>query len=148
MLSLFLALVQAAPTPPPLAPGRRSLAPEGLPAARRSSAAVTNGAAVDLTQAVRDATDGCRAATPAPGITVCGGERGEPGRYRLPLRDEDRGFDPLGSVDSVSRERHRLLDADGFGQDLTRGSCSSVGASGWTGCTIKAWREADQQKGW
>jgi len=105
-------------------------------------------AAPGFSQAIRQSIDPCKAARQANDIVVCGhdGEQ-EQRRYRLP-RDPDRGFDPLGAVDSVSRERHRLIDGDGASQDLTRGSCSAVGASGATGCMIKGWREADQQKGW
>ncbi len=103
---------------------------------------------VDLPAAIRDARDGCRSATLTAGITVCGRAQGNAERFRLPLRDADDGFDPRGPVDSVSRERQRLIDGDGASPDLTRGSCSSVGASGMTGCMIKAWREHDQQKGW
>jgi hypothetical protein len=103
---------------------------------------------MDLSQAVRQALARCRSTTRTGEITVCAHQPSDNDRYRLPLRDEDRGFDPLGPVDSVSRERQRLLDGDGASQDLTRGSCSSVGASGWTGCQIKTWREHDQQKGW
>jgi hypothetical protein len=94
---------------------------------------------------VHEAIDPCRAPHPAGEILVCR-RPGAQQRFRLPPMP-DRGFDPLGGRDSVSRERHRLIDGDGASQDLTRGSCSAVGASGWTGCMIKGWREADQQKG-
>lgn len=96
--------------------------------------------------ALRQAIDSCPADRPTNEIVVCK-RREEQQRYRMPPMP-DRGFDPLGAVDSVSRERHRLIDGDGASPDLTRGSCSSVGASGWTGCQIKTWREHDQQKGW
>jgi hypothetical protein len=104
-------------------------------------------AAPDINQAIANAVDPCRAARAQSGITVCGRTQ-EQQRQRFRLPREDHGFDPLGSVDSVSRERQRLIDGDGASQDLTRGSCSSVGASGATGCMIKGWREHDQQKGW
>lgn len=105
-------------------------------------------AAPNIDQAIRDAVDPCAASRREGGITVCGRSKAETDRrFRLPTMP-DRGFDPLGSVDSVSRERHRLIDGDGASQDLTRGSCSTVGASGWTGCQIKKWGEMDQQKGW
>lgn len=105
-------------------------------------------AASDMDRAIKDAIDPCAAARREGGITVCARTREEQDRrFRLPTMP-DRGFDPLGSVDSVSRERHRLIDGDGANTDLTRGSCSAVGASGWTGCQIKSWREKDQQKGW
>lgn len=97
-------------------------------------------------QAIEDAVDPCKAAQRAGGIVVCGRtEQERQQRFRLPRGDG--GFDPRGSVDSISRERHRLIDGDGASTDLTRGSCSAVGAGGWTGCMIKGWRERDQQKG-
>jgi len=102
----------------------------------------------NIDQAIKDAVDPCAASRHAGGITVCARTKAQTDRrFRLPQMP-DRGFDPLGGVDSVSRERHRLIDGDGASQDLTRGSCSAVGASGATGCMIKGWREADQQKGW
>ncbi len=95
-----------------------------------------------IADAVHAAADPCAAR--GDEIVVC--RRRQAGdRYRLPRID--RGFDPGGPVDSVSRERHRLLDADGAAPDGTRGSCSAVGASGATGCMIKGWRERDQQRG-
>ncbi len=102
----------------------------------------------DIDTAIKDAIDPCAAARREGGITVCARTKEEQDRrFRLPPQP-DHGFDPLGSVDSVSRSRHRLIDGDGASQDLTRGSCSAVGASGWTGCQIKKWNEMDQQKGW
>lgn len=104
-------------------------------------------AAPDIDSAIKTAIDPCPAAAPSSGITVCGRTRDEQNRrFRMPA-DPDRGFDPSGEMESVSRERHRLMDG-APGQDLTRGSCSIVGASGSTGCTIKKWRENDQQKGY
>lgn len=105
-------------------------------------------AAPDIEQAIRNAVDPCRTERGGPGITVCARTREEMDRrFRLPPMP-DTGFDPLGPVDSVSRERHRLIDGDGASQDLTRGSCSAVGASGATGCMIKDIREKREQKGW
>ena len=105
-------------------------------------------AAPDIDRAIKDAIDPCAAFRHDGGITVCARTKEEMGRrFRLPPIP-DRGFDPLGSADSVSRERHRLIDGDGANTDLSRGSCSAVGASGWTGCQIKKWGEMDQQKGW
>jgi hypothetical protein len=105
-------------------------------------------AAPDIDQAIKDAVDPCAATRRDSGITVCARTKEQTDRrFRLPPMP-DTGFDPLGPVDSVSRERHRLIDGDGASQDLTRGSCSAVGASGWTGCMVKGWREKDQQKGW
>jgi hypothetical protein len=101
-----------------------------------------------IDQAIKDAVDPCAASRHESGITVCARSKEETDRrFRLPQMP-DRGFDPLGSIDSVSRERHRLIDGDGANTDLTRGSCSAAGASGWTGCQIKKWGEMDQQKGW
>jgi hypothetical protein len=70
-------------------------------------------------------------------ITICGRRNGV-GGYRLPEPDR---FDPAGPVDSVSRERHRLLDVGAAGI----GSCSTVGPGGWTGCMLNDWRSADEQ---
>lgn len=105
-------------------------------------------AAPDIDRTISDAVHPCAEARHENGITVCARTKEETDRrFRLPPMP-DKGFDPLGPVDSVSRERHRLIDGDGASQDLTRGSCSAVGASGMTGCMIKGWREKDQQKGW
>jgi hypothetical protein len=100
----------------------------------------------DVGQAIQQAIDPCKATRPADGIVVCGESRQQRERYRL--KREDKGFDPKGSVDSVSRERNRMIDAGGANTDLTRGSCSAVGASGATGCMIQSWRERREQKGW
>jgi len=70
-------------------------------------------------------------------VVVCG-RRGERELYRLPIRNQ--GFDKDGTVDSVSRERHRLYEVG----DSGIGSCSTVGPGGWTGCFhqwVKARRE-------
>jgi hypothetical protein len=56
-------------------------------------------------------------------VTVCG-HRDEGSGYRLPQLDQH--FDPAGSIDSVSRERHRLLDVGAAGTH----SCSTVGPGG------------------
>jgi hypothetical protein len=63
--------------------------------------------------------------------------------YRLPPAARDPGFDVNGSVDSVARERHKLMEVG----DTGSGSCSNVGAGGWTGCMVKGWEAADQQRG-
>ena len=70
-------------------------------------------------------------------IVVCG--QPEDSRYRLPTPD---GFDPRGLVDSVSRERNRLLDVGASGIH----SCSAVGPGGWTGCDLRRWRQAHEQR--
>ncbi len=80
---------------------------------------------------------------PADGsIIVCGRKSGD-SPYRLPPSMRGRGFDVNGAVDSVSRERHKLMDVG----DAGTGSCGNVGAGGWTGCMVKGWRAADQQRG-
>jgi hypothetical protein len=77
---------------------------------------------------------------PGPGgeIVVCG--RRDEERYRLPIRTE--GFDASGPVDSVSRERHRLIQEGDSGV----GSCSTSGAGGWTGCFHQQRKRQCQQK--
>lgn len=98
--------------------------------------------------AIHAAMDPCRNGDPADGITVCGHRPGDPAQQRFLLPEmPDQGFDWDGPVDSVSRERHRLIDGDGASPDLTRGSCSAVGASGFTGCMIRDWRAKDEQHG-
>lgn len=72
-------------------------------------------------------------------IVVCG-DREVRSPYRLP---PSQRFDPAGSVDSVSRERHRLYEQGESGI----GSCSTVGPGGWTGCMSKRWKEAREQWG-
>ena len=68
---------------------------------------------------------------------ACGRRSRSP--YQLPEQRE--GFDPAGSIDSVSRERNRLLDVGATGIH----SCSPVGPGGWTGCDIIRWKEAHEQ---
>jgi hypothetical protein len=79
----------------------------------------------------------CTAPAEPQEIVVCG--RGDDARYRLP---SPGGFDPRGLVDSVSRERNRLLEVGAAGIH----SCSTVGPGGWTGCDLRRWREAHQQR--
>lgn len=78
----------------------------------------------------------------APGdIIVCADPAGEPeSPYRLPIRPE--GFDWKGGTDSVYRERRRLLEQG----DAGIGSCSAVGPGGWTGCMVRDWKRAREQK--
>jgi hypothetical protein len=78
----------------------------------------------------------CPAATPDGAIVVCRRQRAESPYRPPPARDE--GFDPDGAVESVSAERHRLIDGV---HDQTRGSCSATGTDGFTGCMIQSWRE-------
>ncbi len=74
-------------------------------------------------------------------ILVCG-RRESRSRYRLP-EEPDRGFDPGGAVDSVSRERHRLLGPARSGA----ASCSPVGANGMMGCAALRFNEDIEQYG-
>jgi hypothetical protein len=76
-------------------------------------------------------------------IVVCGRRVEEPrSRYRLP-EEPDLGFDPSGDVDSVSRERNRLLEPGASGT----GSCSSAGSGGWSGCMANDFRHQIDQYG-
>jgi hypothetical protein len=73
-------------------------------------------------------------------LVVCG-RRVEPDRYRLPIRPGR--FDPKGAVDSVSRERNRLIEeADGG-----IGACTNVGVAGPTGCFGRAVKRRCEQEG-
>jgi hypothetical protein len=72
-------------------------------------------------------------------IVVCG-RRNETEKYRLPIRPT--GFDASGSTDSVSRERHRLIQEGDSGV----GSCSTSGGGGSTGCFHQQRRRQCQQK--
>jgi hypothetical protein len=67
---------------------------------------------------------------------VCG-ERDQ-SEFRLPPAT---GWDPNGPVDSVSRERHRLMEGGESGIH----SCSNSGTAGMTGCELRAIRQAQQQ---
>lgn len=80
---------------------------------------------------------------PADGSVIICGRRNADSPYRLPLAARDPGFDVDGPLDSVSRERHKLMDVG----DAGTGSCSNVGAGGWTGCMVKGWRADEQQRG-
>ncbi|HEY0044241.1 MAG TPA: hypothetical protein VGB62_06795 [Allosphingosinicella sp.] len=70
-------------------------------------------------------------------ILVCGNRQAD-NAYRLPPLND--GFDPWGTTESVSRERHQLLGPETAGN----GSCSTVGAGGWTGCDIANIKKAEQ----
>lgn len=80
---------------------------------------------------------------PADGSVIICGRRNTESPYRLPPAARDPGFDVDGPIDSVSRERHKLMDVG----DAGTGSCSNVGAGGWTGCMVKGWRADEQQRG-
>lgn len=83
---------------------------------------------------------------PRPGeISICGKREADP-PYRLPQQFRDEGFRIDGPVDSVSRERHLIMDVGGAGAQ--QNACSAVGMAGWTGCEVKGWKEADQQRGY
>ena len=84
----------------------------------------------------------CENAPAGEEIVVCG-ERESDERYRLPLVRDQR-FDPRGNVDSVSRERNRLL---GTTQGGTLGSCTNVGPNGMTGCLNQGVWQRREQKG-
>jgi hypothetical protein len=75
-----------------------------------------------------------------PGDVVVCGRRGSRSPYRLPPQDD--GWTPDSAMDSVSRERHRLLDPGASGI----GSCSTAGPGGSTGCDLIRWREAYEQR--
>lgn len=82
----------------------------------------------------------CENRTAGEEIVVCG-ERESDERYRLPLV-RDRRFDPGGTVDSVSRERNRLLG----GSSAPLGSCTTVGPNGMTGCHSQGvWQRREQR---
>lgn len=92
---------------------------------------------------VGNAIDRCRGKGRGE-IVVCG-RATQQSPYRLPRIAGEEGFDPAGGVDSVSRERHRLLDVGGAGAQ--QNACTTVGAAGWTGCMVKGWKEGDEQHG-
>jgi hypothetical protein len=79
----------------------------------------------------------CAAKSDSDEAVVCGRRGRSP--YRIPEQRE--GFDPAGPIDSVSRERHRLLDLGASGI----GSCSTSGPGGMTGCDLIRWKEKQEQ---
>jgi len=100
--------------------------------------AASAGAAQEAPQSakLRIVKDECAATGAADDIVVCGSRDGA-SPYRLPKLN-DR-FDPKGHVDSVGRERARLMEGDESGI----GSCSNRGPGGMTGCWVqglKSWR--------
>lgn len=94
-----------------------------------------------LSDVMRDVLVDCRPA--ADGSVVVCGHRESP--YRLPPEVRDPGFQIDGPVDSVSRERHNLMEG---GDQAGIHSCSTTGAGGWTGCMLNDWQRADQQRGY
>lgn len=86
----------------------------------------------------RDCAAESRAARARGGDPVVCGEREARSPYRIPEPPE--GFDPAGTVASVSRERHALYEVGDSGLY----SCGNVGPGGHTGCDFhrfKAWVE-------
>jgi hypothetical protein len=110
------------------------LAAEPVPAAE-----VPGDMVQSLKERVVEAIRNCPKAAPGE-IIVCSRDRGVAEGYRLP-KIADR-FDYRGEKDSVSRERHRLME----GGEAGAGSCSTVGAGGWTGCLLRQWQRGDQQR--
>jgi hypothetical protein len=74
-------------------------------------------------------------------ILVCG-RRSETERQRLNTIIDDR-FDPGGTVESVSRERHRLYEVGESGI----GSCSPSGPGGVEGCSFRRFKQMLEQYG-
>ena len=70
------------------------------------------------------------------------GRRSETERQRLPRIISDR-FDPNGTVESVSRERHRMYEVG----DSGIGSCSASGPGGTEGCSWKRFKQGLEQHG-
>lgn len=93
---------------------------------------------------VQDAVAPCRRGRRGE-IVVCGRSKDERSPYRLPVIDGEDGFQIDGPVDSVSRGRHKLMDVGGAGSQ--QNSCGATGSGGLYGCQVKAWKEADQQRG-
>ena len=112
-----------------------AMAQEAVPASRPpvAPAAVTTAALPRPDLGLR--TSACPT-TAGTDVLVCG--RSEQ-RYRLPPK---QGFDPNGPVDSVLRERSRLLEG---GESGTQSCNFVVGAGSWTGCEVKAMERARQQ---
>jgi hypothetical protein len=70
---------------------------------------------------------------------VCG-RRDPRTQWQLPILND--GFDPQGTIDSVSRERHRLIETGGT---TGIGSCTNVGPGGYTGCFFNDIRHMHEQ---
>ena len=79
----------------------------------------------------------------APGeIVVCGRREGTES-FRLPPAFRNPRFDPGGTIDSVSRERNRLIDERGGGI----ASCSPSGPGGMYGCAFRDFKRHLEQYG-
>lgn len=73
-------------------------------------------------------------------IVVCGNrERRSP--FRLP-EEPDQGYDPLGTMESVSEERNAMTE---HGARTGPGSCSTVGPGGAYGCAAAEFRQQVRQ---
>jgi hypothetical protein len=83
----------------------------------------------------------CRLTEQDPNEVVVCGRRGNLDRYRV--TNPNAPFDADGDQLSVARERGKWVE-DG---DTGTNSCSAVGPGGWTGCMLKEWRKARQQRG-
>jgi len=70
----------------------------------------------DFTNVLRDVLRDCRA--PSDGTVIVCGRRDGTSPYRLPLEARDPGFDVDGPVDSVARERHKLMEVGDSGPGL------------------------------
>lgn len=110
-----------------------------LPLVLLATALPAPASAPTLQNVLRNVIGDCR--MPADGSVIVCARPDSP--YRLPPAARDPGFDVNGAVDSVARERHKLMEVGGSGT----GSCSNVGAGGWTGCMTRGWDIADQQRG-
>jgi hypothetical protein len=86
-----------------------------------------------------NATRRCDPAADPDEVVVCG-RRIPAERYRLPIRP-DR-FDPKGPIDSVSRERHKLIQEG----DAGIGSCSTIGPGGSSGCFHRSTKRRCEQE--
>jgi len=101
------------------------------------------GQSADLAR-VQILTRECEGSRGGDEIVVCG-QRGETrSPYRVP-EEPDRGFDPEGAAESVSRERNALMEP---GSRTGTGSCSNIGPGGFTGCMARHFdRQIDQYGG-
>ena len=98
----------------------------------------------DIAEAARRevARQECRLKERSDEVVVCG-RRDMLKRYQV--TDPDAPWDPLGTTESVARERATWIQEGDTGVQ----SCGPVGPGGWTGCTVKQWkRERQQELGW